>query len=128
VRYLVIEDSKVVNVVEAGADFAAEQGWILAPAGVEIGWILSGGNFVPAQVAPTVPDSITALQARLALLQAGLLADVEAAVEGLQQGDRLAWEYAATIRRYSGPTVALSQTLGLTEAEVDALFVTAASL
>ncbi len=44
--YAVIENDLVVNSVVANDDYAAEQGWILLPDGVGIGWTFANGQFV----------------------------------------------------------------------------------
>lgn len=67
-------------------------------------------------------------QARLALLDADLLADVDSAVANLDHAARITWEYATEVRR-SDPLVAqLGPALGLTSAQVDDLFRAAARL
>ena len=64
---------------------------------------------------------ISAIQARLALLEAGLLADVEMAVAS-NPATFLAWEYATQIDRDSPILAAVASELGLTQDQVDALF------
>jgi hypothetical protein len=79
-----------------------------------------------------VPQSVTMRQARLALLQAGLLSSVDAAIDGLPEPDRSAakieWEYAAVVQRASGLVPAMGAALGMTEAQIDDLFILAATL
>lgn len=76
-----------------------------------------------AQIPVTV---ITMRQARLALLGAGLLDAVGAAIAGIpgDQGAaaRIEWEYAMTLRREHPLVAALAQSLGLTSEQIDALF------
>jgi hypothetical protein len=67
-------------------------------------------------------------QARLALLGAGMLSTVDEAVAGMTEAARIEWEYAATVERNSQLVVALSPLLGLTEAQLDGLFIQAATL
>lgn len=68
----------------------------------------------------------TPRQARLALLAAGLLEVVEAWMAAAPPAVRIEWEYALEIRRdWPGMTDAASA-LGLTDAQLDALFVAAA--
>jgi hypothetical protein len=64
-RYAIIQDGAVVNVAEAGADFAAAQGWVAAEhAG--IGWLWDGERFTPpSPPALTVADFEAALDAHL---------------------------------------------------------------
>jgi len=71
-------------------------------------------------------------QARLALLGAGLMPQVAAALEALPSPQREAaqieWEYSNEVHRYRLFVQTLGATLGLTNAQLDALFVAAAQL
>lgn len=68
--------------------------------------------------------TISPFQARGALAAAGLLSQVEALMADPQtpQIARLAWEYAQEFRRSSPTIAAMSAALGLSGAQVDALF------
>jgi hypothetical protein len=89
---------------------------------------------LPEYVAPPsdVPKSVTMRQARLALLAAGMLADVNAAVAAMPgtEGDaaRIEWEFAATVDRTSPLVQGLAVALSMTEAQLDGLFVAGAAL
>lgn len=87
-------------------------------------------EYVPAVVA--VPEVVTMRQARLALLGAGLLAQVNTAVANMlgAEGDaaRIEWEYAQEVRRDSPLVAALSEILGLTDEALDNLYRTAVGL
>lgn len=78
------------------------------------------------------PRIVTMRQARLALLQAGLLTSVNAALAGATgaagEAARIEWEYAATVDRDSPLVVGLVATLKLTAEQLDALFAAAAVL
>lgn len=84
------------------------------------------------ELAPEVPHEVTMRQARLALLEAGKLSAVEAAIDGLPEPERSAarieWEYSATVRRYQPFVLQLAPALGLDAAGLDALFVKAFTL
>lgn len=75
-----------------------------------------------------VPQTVPAYQARAALLSAGLLDAVEAAVAGADRQVQIAWEYATTVRRQSPFISAMQGALGLDDAAIDALFVAAAAV
>jgi hypothetical protein len=78
---------------------------------------------------PYIPQTVTAFQARAALLAADLLSTVEAAVAA--SGDatlQLAWEYALHFERQSPTIAAMSAALGMTPEQVDALFVAASQI
>lgn len=42
-RFAIIEDGKVVNIVVATPEFAAQHGWIECPDAVSIGWDYNDG-------------------------------------------------------------------------------------
>lgn len=79
-----------------------------------------------------VPEEVTMRQARLALLNAGLLDAAQGVIDALPMPQRRAaqieWEYALSVRR-DHPLIALMISEGLATAEqVDGLFVAAAGL
>jgi len=80
----------------------------------------------------SIPKSITARQARLALLQIGKLADVTAAISSLQSPIKeqveIEWEYATDIFRNNGFIDALGSALGLDKDALDDLFIAAKSI
>ena len=90
--------------------------------------LASDNAAVLAYLAPPVPASVTPYQARCALLNAGLLDGVNAAVTAAGGSMALAWEYATMIERSSSFIAAMQGGLGLSDAQVDALFVAAAAI
>ena len=87
----------------------------------------------PEKLKPPVPQSVTMRQARLALLGAGLLDDVDAAIAAIpdptqRRAAEIEWEYAQTVDRTSAFTQQLAAGLGLTEQQLDSLFTQAAAL
>jgi hypothetical protein len=80
----------------------------------------------------SIPQAVTMRQARLALLAAGKLAQVDTAIAALSEPTRTAaqieWEYSNEVQRSNGIVSQLGPALSLTEAEIDALFVAAAAL
>ena len=82
---------------------------------------------------PGVPPVVTMAQARLALLGAGKLAAVDAAIAAIpdaamKQAAQIEWEYAGTVHRDHGLVSQIGPALGLTSAQIDALFVAASKL
>lgn len=82
---------------------------------------------------PPAPSSVTMRQARLALLGAGLLDSVEAAIAAMpdatqRRAAEIEWEYAQTVDRASPFTQQLASGLGLTSEQLDGLFTQAAAL
>ena len=89
-------------------------------------------EYGPAGTPSSVPASVTMRQARLALMAAGKLATVEAVIASLpepqQTSARIEWEYSNEVQRHNGFVSVIAPALGLDEAALDALFVTAANL
>jgi len=81
---------------------------------------------------PPVPQSVTMRQARLALYAAGLLTSVDAAIASMPEPDKTAaqitWEFAATVDRQFGMVPALAAALGMSDTQIDDLFIAAAKL
>ena len=79
-----------------------------------------------------IPQSVTMRQARLALMGAGKLATVNAAIEGMPgvQGDaaRIEWEFSSEVKRGQPLVMSMGQVLGLNAEQLDALFTTASGL
>jgi len=76
--------------------------------------------------AAIVPASITMRQARLVLAQQGLLTAVDTAIASLPEPDRtnvsIEWEYSAVVERASPWLGSMGAALGLTESDLDNLF------
>lgn len=75
-----------------------------------------------------VPVEVTMRQARLALLAAGLLDDVEGAISLAGPAAKIEWEYAQEVQRDSGLVPAMAVALGMTDLQLDELFTLAATL
>lgn len=99
-----------------------------------LAWLAAGG--IPEAMAITTPPeptdpiplSVTRFQARAALHLAGLLDDAEAAIAQAHPLSRIAWEHAHVYRRDSPTVISIGHQLGLSEADMDELFKTAASI
>lgn len=77
-----------------------------------------------------VPVSVSSYKASRALLRAGLLDDVEAIMADPTTPREmvLAWNRATEFERSSPTVAAIAAALGLSDAEVDALFIDAAAI
>lgn len=75
-----------------------------------------------------VPATISRFQARAALMDAGLLADVELAIAGASPIVQLAWAEATEWRRDSPTMAEIGSLLGLTSEQIDDLFRAAAQI
>lgn len=106
---------------------------------------LLAGTVYDVQVVDLTPDELDAAlqakraamscsmrQARLALLQSGLLAQVDPAIAAMPDPQRsqaaIEWEYATTVQRTSPFVLALGSSLGLDDDQLDELFVLAVTL
>ena len=79
------------------------------------------------------PKVVSMRQARLALLNAELLSQVDAAIESFtdpkeKEAAKIEWEYATEVRRDSIFTIRLAEALQLDEAKLDELFAAAVVL
>ncbi len=87
---------------------------------------------LPEQVGPVVPAEVTMRQARLALLAAGKIDAVEAAINALpdppKSAARITWAHSQVVQRQNGFVSQLAPAIGMSEAQIDALFIVAASL
>ncbi len=77
---------------------------------------------------PAVPAIITPLQARRALRAAGLLAAVSAWIGAQPDKVQEAWEYCVEVQRDNVLIAGAQAALGLTDAQIDALFRSAAEI
>lgn len=89
--------------------------------------------YVEPEPAPVpVPPVVKMRQARLALLQSGHLATVNAAIAGMTglegEAARIDWEFAETVERSSPLVQTMAAILSLTDAQLDTLFSLAGGL
>lgn len=130
-RAHVITDGVITNTLDVDS-LDAIPGLIAADTG-GIGDSVVDGVIVPAPAPPVpVPQSVTMRQARLALHAAGLLSSVDAAIASMQEPTKTAaaieWEYASAVERNAGLVPAMAAALGMSEADIDDLFIAAAAL
>lgn len=118
-----IENGRVTNVI-----LGSSPGYVPVPDSVAIGDEFDGENFSRPTPAATVPLVVTMRQARLALLGGGLLQTVNDAVAAAGGVAAIEWEYAQEVRRDWPTLIALQGAIGLSDAQIDALFVAAAAL
>lgn len=86
-------------------------------------------EYIPPEPTPEpIPQSISSFQAIVALLDAGLLADVEIAIAGADPITQLAWSRATEWRRDSPSIAAIGAALSLTDEDIDNLFIEAAKI
>lgn len=118
-----IADNAFIPFDESNSDF---QAYLL--------WLDEGNTPLPADpITPPKITEVTMRQARLALLGAGLLDDVTAALNAIENANAKAaalieWEFSNTVKRDGVLVQQLAPTLGLTESQLDSLFAQAATL
>ena len=100
-----------------------------APGTVECpDWVGIGMSIDTPAPPPPVPSSVTPRQARLALLQDGYLNQVDLAVKNAGRDTQIAWDYAISIDRNSPLVATIGTAIGLTDSQIDDLFILAATL
>lgn len=130
--YALTQAGVVVNiiVVEEGAEWSPPSGhelFAITDATPDIGDFRNPDGTYSRPPVP-VPTSISPLQARKALRQAGLKAAVDAYVASLSEEEQEEWEYAIEVQR-TGPTINNGWALlGRSQAELDDLFRLGATL
>lgn len=133
-RAHVVTDGVITNTIEvASLDALGDTMTLIAADTGQIGWLVVDGVISEPPPNPVpVPQSVTMRQARLALHAAGLLSGVDAAIASLSEPAKTAaqieWEYASAVERNAGLVPAMAAALGMTDAQIDDLFITAATL
>lgn len=102
----------------ANTDWQKYQAWVAA------------GNTADPYVPPAPPPvtQVTAVQGRLALLNANLLTQAQNAVNTAGGATAIWWEYATVWERTNPTLLSVGSSLNLTSAQIDQLFATAATL
>jgi hypothetical protein len=96
-------------------------------------WVENGVvTLVPFVEPIMIPQTVTMRQARLALLGAGMLDDVNTAINNLpspqKEAAQIEWEYSQEVHRNKALVAALLPALGMTSEQADQLFIAAAQL
>lgn len=80
----------------------------------------------------SVPQEVTMRQARQALMGAGLLGNVQAAINSLSEPEKtkaqIEWDYSNTLQRDNSFVAVLGAALGLTREDIDNLFIEGAKM
>lgn len=96
-------------------------------------WVEKGNT--PEEVQPLlpVPEEVTMRQAQLVLLQDGLLDEVESIIEGIadtvvKRTAQVEWRTSSTVKRSHSLVTQIAPLLGLTESDLDSLFIRAKAI
>lgn len=83
-------------------------------------------------VVNNVPEEVTMRQARLALLDAGLLTNVQTAIDSLPEPAKtkaqIEWDYSNALQRDNQFVSVLGAALGLSAQDIDNLFIEGATM
>lgn len=135
-------DGVIINTIAVESlDVFPDMNLVYATEG-SIGWKYANGKFSPPEVdaiaeaerarLASVPQAVTMRQARLALLGAGLLPSVNAAINAMpspqKEAANIEWEYSQVVERHRGLVLALGTALGLDALALDNLFIAASKL
>ena len=121
---LIIQDDRIAGT--ATDDYAGPDAWLAAPEDYDPAKAYRVEDGVLVEV---VPQVVSRRQAKQALLQAGLLDDVDAAIAaGSDRSAQIDWADAQEFSRDWPALIALQPALGLTDAQIDDLFRLAATL
>ena len=122
-RIEIMDGETVINTIIATPEFAEQ----LHPGK----WRLAEVQDAPVTPINPVPQSVSMRQARLALLQIGKLQQINSAITSLPSPQKeeaeIEWQYANEVNRYIGLVSLLAPALGLSETDIDDLFILAAS-
>lgn len=132
-RSHIIQNGIVVNTIEVDSLDMAQQLFpdnlcIEATEG-GIGWKYENGQLTPPlEPPPAVPTAISPRQIRQALSAAGLRQQVEDAVNAGSLDLQDWWHYATEFERQHPMVLAMAQQLGVSAAQLDALWIAGAAL
>ena len=95
-------------------------------------WQNAGNTPEPASNEVVVPSEVTMRQARLALLNIGKLASVDVFINSMfdppRTAARIEWDYSNVVQRHNGFVAQIAPSLGMSEADLDQLFIAASKL
>jgi hypothetical protein len=77
---------------------------------------------------PPVPQSVSIREACQALEEAGMLDDIEAAIAAAPRTVQIDWQRATSVDRNWPTLLAIQSAMGLTDEQIDALFIRASQL
>jgi len=131
-RAHIVDNGVVVNTIEVDT-LDVLPGLVAAVGNEGIGWGYDGEYFTaPTQAPAIVPQEITMRQARLVLLEHGMLANVQPAIDNLPEPNKtkaqIEWDYSNALQRDNSFVAVLGAALGLTSEGIDSLFIEGATM
>ena len=131
-RWALMSGRIVATVVEQDTQPQVLGAWVdCTGLAVGPGWAYDGAVWTAP--AAQVPAAVSMRQAREALIDAGLIDAVDAAIAAMPAGvakrkAQNSWEYSGEVQRDNGLIAQLAPALGLSDAQIDSLFLVAAAL
>lgn len=126
--YAVVENGVVTNTIVADDGFVGDDPRYIASSEAGIGWTWDGAKFIPPEIVrspvPSLVIVVSPYQARVALLNAGLLDTIETAINAKGGAVKIKWEYATEVRSDDADLLELATELGIA-AQIPALFAAA---
>lgn len=99
-----------------------------------LAWLDQGNEVEQPEVIIVIPQTVTVAQGGLALIESGLMEEVQAVIETLREDPVTnaallwAWDKATEWNRNSPSLTAVAQAAGMTEEQLDDLFILAESM
>jgi hypothetical protein len=130
-RAAYVDDAGVCLRLVTVSDLAFAPG-ALNGATANVGDRWDGAQWVRPVVKRAVPAEVTMRQARRALFAAGLLSAVDPSIAALPEPQRTAaaidWEFSNAVERTNPTMAALAAALGLSDEQLDNLFISAEAI
>lgn len=131
-RYALMNGNTVATVTEQEDKPAIPGEWVECE-NAGPGWVRINGVLQASIPQPSIPPKVTRRQARQALLLAGKLQMVEPAINAIPDATQRAmimieWQDSLEFERTRPSLIALAAAIGMTSADLDALFIQAAKL
>ena len=97
------------------------------------GFFFSGASWKPIAPAIEVPTKVTKRQAKQQLVLAGLYPEIQIAIDAIEDATQkmlmqIYWDDSQEFERHHEQLIGLGYALGLTDADIDQLFIEAAKL
>ena len=130
-RYAIIKNGKVENVIEANADFAASIGAVAISDEFSIGDTRKGNGFekaIEAPKPPVIPSTVSARQFKMQLEIQGITLAVETWVASQSKLVRIAYANSGRFDRNEPMLQAGFAALGFSQSQLDAFYTAAAAL
>ena len=123
--YAVVENGVVTNTTVADDGFVGDDPRYIASSEAGIGWTWDGAKFIPPEIVrspvPSLVIVVSMYQARVALLNAGLLDTIETAINAKGGAVKIKLEYATEVRSDDADLLELATELGIAD-QIPVLF------